>query len=154
MVKWQGRSRKKLSGGRIWPKRKKRKYELGRESAETRIGEPKRIRIAVRGGAEKLRLLVANEANITLPGDKGTKKAKIISVLENAANPHFVRRNIVTCGAVIETDIGSARVTGRPGQDGTVNAILLEEKKPEEKAPAKPKKKPAAPAKKKPAAKK
>ena len=142
MVKCQGRSKKKLSGGRIWPKRKKRRYELGRESAETRIGDTKQIRITVRGGGHKLRLLVAAEANITLPESGRTQKAKISSVLENSANPHFVRRNIVTAGAVIETDIGNARVTGRPGQDGTVNAILLEAKNPEEKPPAKTKKKP------------
>jgi len=140
MARWQGRSRKKPSGGRTWPKRKKRKYELGRESAETRIGTSKRVRVAVRGSGRKLRLLVADEANITVTESGETKKVKISSVLENPANPHFVRRNIVTRGAVIETELGRARVTGRPGQDGTVNAILLEAKKLEEKPPAKPEK--------------
>ncbi len=139
MARWQGRSRKKPSGGRTWPKRKKRKYELGRESAETRIGTSKRVQVAVRGSGRKLRLLAADEANITAPGSGETKKAKISSVLENPANPHFVRRNIVTRGAVIETELGRAQVTGRPGQDGTVNAILLEAKKPQEKPPTKPK---------------
>jgi len=139
MARWQGRSRKKPSGGRTWPKRKKRKYELGRESAETKIGPSKRVQVAVRGSGRKLRLLAADEANITVPGSGETKKVKISSVLENPANPHFVRRNIVTRGAVIETELGRAQVTGRPGQDGTVNAVLLEAKKPEEKPPAKPK---------------
>jgi small subunit ribosomal protein S8e len=37
-----------------------------------------------------------------------------------------VRRNIVTKGAIIETDAGQARVVSRPGQDGQVNAVLLE----------------------------
>ncbi len=137
MVKCQGRSNRKPSGGRIWSKRKKRRYELGRESAETRIGEKKQIRISVRGGSSKHRLLVANETNITTPGSGETQKAKIISVIENPANPHFVRRNIVTAGAIIETEIGRAKVTGRPGQDGTVNAVLLTEEKSEVAEPVK-----------------
>lgn len=140
MAKWQGRSRKKPSGGRTWPRRKKRKYELGRESAETKIGPSKQVQVAARGSGRKLRLLAADEANVTILESGETKKAKIISVLENPANPHFVRRNIVTKGAVVETELGRVRITGRPGQDGTVNAVLLEAKKPEEKLPAKPKK--------------
>jgi len=36
-----------------------------------------------------------------------------------------MRRNILTRGAVIKTEIGDARITNRPGQDGVVNAILL-----------------------------
>jgi len=56
-------------------------------------------------------------------------RAKVISVKESEANPHYVRRNIITLGAVVETKIGTAKVTSRPGQDGIVNAVLLEEKK-------------------------
>jgi small subunit ribosomal protein S8e len=46
-------------------------------------------------------------------------------VKNNPANPFFARRNITTKGAVIETDIGDAIVTSRPGQDGIVNARLI-----------------------------
>jgi small subunit ribosomal protein S8e len=53
--------------------------------------------------------------------------AEIENVAENAANPNYARRNIVTRGAVIETSEGRARVTSRPGQDGQVNAVLVEE---------------------------
>lgn len=41
MAIWQGRSKRKPTGGRLKKSRGKRKYELGRESAETRIGERK-----------------------------------------------------------------------------------------------------------------
>ena len=37
-----------------------------------------------------------------------------------------VRRNILTKGAIIETDAGKAKITNRPGQEGTVNAVLVE----------------------------
>jgi small subunit ribosomal protein S8e len=49
----------------------------------------------------------------------------MLSVVENQANPHFVRRNIVTKGAVVETELGRVRITSRTGQDGVVNAVLI-----------------------------
>ena len=47
-------------------------------------------------------------------------------MVENPSNVNYVRRNIVTKGAVIETSEGRARVTSRPGQTGQVNAVLIE----------------------------
>ncbi|MEK6848627.1 MAG: 30S ribosomal protein S8e, partial [Nanoarchaeota archaeon] len=41
------------------------------------------------------------------------------------ANRHFIRRNIMTKGSVIDTELGKARITSRPGQDGVVNAVLI-----------------------------
>jgi small subunit ribosomal protein S8e len=40
-------------------------------------------------------------------------------------NPEYVRMNIVTRGAVVETELGKARVTNRVGQDGIVNGVLI-----------------------------
>ena len=50
---------------------------------------------------------------------------KIETVKDNKANLHYMRRNILTKGAVIKTELGDARITNRPGQDGVINAILL-----------------------------
>ena len=47
------------------------------------------------------------------------KKATIKTVTENPANIHYVRRNILTKGAVVDTDLGQVRVTSRPGQSGS-----------------------------------
>ncbi|MEK6949175.1 MAG: 30S ribosomal protein S8e, partial [Nanoarchaeota archaeon] len=49
----------------------------------------------------------------------------IKTISGNPANRHFVRRNIMTKGAIIETEKGKARITSRPGQDGAVNAVLI-----------------------------
>ncbi|RLF78854.1 30S ribosomal protein S8e, partial [Thermococci archaeon] len=124
MAIWQGRSLKKPSGGRIILARKKRKRELGRESAFTRVVEDKEERKIIRtyGGNRKVRLVKALYANVFDNG-KG-KKVKILSVVENPANRQYVRRNIITKGAIIQTEIGKAIVTSRPGQDGVVNAVL------------------------------
>ncbi len=107
--------------------RKKRKREIGREFLEPTIGPRKLIKVRVRGGNYKLRLLSADYANVFDPRTGKASKVKIISVVENPANPHFSRRNILTKGAIIETEIGRARVTSRPGQNGVVNAILIEQ---------------------------
>lgn len=126
MSKWQGRSLKKASGGRIWLSRKKRKYELGRESVKTTIGEENKVKISVRGGGTKTRLYSVKHANITDPETGESKKSGILSVLENPADPNLARRSIINKGAVIETDVGKARITSRPGQEGTLNAVLIE----------------------------
>ncbi len=126
---WQGRSRRKYTGKMYRRFRKKRKYELGREPAETHIGEDRRKNIRVRGGGRKVRLLRAGSVNVYIPEEGIVRRAKIESVIENPANMHFARRNIITKGALLHTDIGIVRVTSRPGQDGVVNGILVEGQK-------------------------
>ncbi len=125
MARWQGRSVRKISGGRYKHYRKKKKYELGREETETKIGTRRAKVIKVRGGNIKVRVLEVQWANIFETSTQTSRKVPIKNVKENPANHHFVRRNIITKGAVIETEIGDAIVTSRPGQDGNVNAVLL-----------------------------
>ncbi|WP_115865256.1 30S ribosomal protein S8e [Halorussus litoreus] len=124
-MKDQGRSTRKRTGGRRRPQHKKKKYELGREPTETTVGKTKLRALDARGNTEKVRALSTNVAQVAT-GD-GTVEAEIEDVVENAANPNYVRRNIVTKGAVIATSEGNARVTSRPGQTGGVNAVLVEE---------------------------
>lgn len=125
MTLWQGRSKRKKTGGRLVRNRKKRKYEIGGGRLEIGIGRLKSKRLGTRGGNFKYRLMTAQEANVLDPDTKKSKTVKILKVVENPANPHYVRRNIITKGAVIETEAGKARVTSRPGQDGAVDAVLL-----------------------------
>lgn len=127
MAIWQGKSMKKPSGGRAKMNRGKKKCELGREAAETRIGERKIRKIRTQGGNEKVRLSTDSKINVTDPSTKKTETAEILNVIENMANPNFVRRNIITKGAVVETSAGKVRVTSRPGQDGIINGVLIAE---------------------------
>ncbi len=123
---WQGRSKRKYTGKLYRKFRKKRKYELGREYIETLIGERKIKKIRVRGGNYKIRLFREKFANVYVPSEKKVVKAEIKSVIENKAHIHFARRNVITKGAIIETTAGKAVVTNRPGQEGIVNAVLIE----------------------------
>jgi len=124
---WQGRSQRKATGGRRRLVTKKRKAEIGGDSLHTFIGDDKSIKVRVRGGKKKVKLLRTHWANVADQNTNECKKVRVLSVLENPANIHYVRRNIITKGAVIETeDGGKARVTSRPTQDGIVNAIKIE----------------------------
>ena len=48
-----------------------------------------------------------------------------MTVRENASNPNYVQRNIITRGAILETDLGLVQVRSRPGQDGVINAVRV-----------------------------
>lgn len=122
----QERSLRKATGGRYKKGAKKKKaYELGRQPALTHI-EKKRVKyVRTMGAHRKVRVLSADIANLFDPKTKKYEKAKIKNVSENPANRHFIRRNIMTKGAIIETEKGKARITSRPGQDGAVNAVLV-----------------------------
>jgi len=125
-MQWQGESVRKVTGGRRRPAVMKRRADIGRAPADTHINEDRRRIIRTYGGNEKSRALRANFANVTNPANGETKKAKIETVEANGANPNYVRRNLLTKGAIIRTEIGRARIMSRPGQDGVINAVLLE----------------------------
>jgi small subunit ribosomal protein S8e len=127
MTVWQGRSRRKFSGGRYRPLRKKRKHELGSDFIPATLGEPAFKPARTRGGHGKNRILAQNVANVLDPATGKTKKVKIVTVKESPANPNYVQRNIMTKGAKVQTEIGLARITSRPGQDGVLNAVLVKE---------------------------
>lgn len=124
-MRWQGKSTRKYTGGRVIRSRGKKRFELGGDEANTHLGETIRKIERTLGGSEKPRLLREATAIVIDPKTKTTKKVKIETVSGNPANVHYVRRNIITKGAIIKTELGPARVTNRPGQEGSINAILV-----------------------------
>lgn len=125
VVVQRGRVGRTPSGGVYKIARGKRKYETGSLPALTKIGKQKIQVNKTKGNSRKMKIIVAQFANILDPKTKKYVKAAIKTVTECQANRHFVRGNIIVKGAVITTDAGKARVTSRPGQDGTVNAVLI-----------------------------
>lgn len=123
---YQGNDPRKITGGIRRPNRKKRKYELGGYPLLTKVGDRDiRVRERVRGGSILVRAKAVAYANVYDPETKTYKKVKISRVVENEANREYVRLGIITKGAVVETEIGLARVTSRPSKDGVVNAVLV-----------------------------
>lgn len=121
-----GQYKRKPTGGmkRAW--RGKRAFEAGSQPTETVLGPAKKRWVRTRGGSVKVRLAAADEAVVTDKNTGKTSKSKLLRVVRNPANVDYQRRGVITKGAIIETEIGQARVTSRPGQDGVINAILVE----------------------------
>ena len=113
----------KITGGRRYPLRSRRKYEIDRYPNEALVGEQITITRKVRGKNVKTAIKTIDSVNIAI--DSKIKKVKIIKVLENGTNNDYQRRGIISKGAILETEEGKCRVVSRPGQHGTVNAILV-----------------------------
>ena len=127
MALWQGSSRRSKTGRRIRYSRGKRKFEIGRETLLTTIGDTRLKKIRTLGDNIKTRAKTLNLAYIIDQKNNKTSKSEIKSVIGNPANVNYIRRNIINKGAIIETNLGKARVTSRPGQTGMINAVLISE---------------------------
>lgn len=126
MSLWQGLSIRKPSGGRLIRARKKLRFEVAPEDAETKLGEHSQKLIRSRGNNQKVKLLSSNTINVTDTKTGKSSPATIKTVTENPANIHYVRRNILTKGAVVDTDKGKVKVTSRPGQSGALSGVLVQ----------------------------
>jgi small subunit ribosomal protein S8e len=129
MTVWHGEMGRKKTGGAINQHRKKRKYELGSQPVHTKIGKTKIKLHRMKSGSIKIKAAAVEFANVLDPHTKQIKKVKIEGVIENPANPHYVRRSVITKGSIIKTELGNARITSRPSQHGIVNAVILEKEK-------------------------
>ncbi len=120
--------KRKNSGGRRRPYRVKRRFERGSFPTEVSLGEEKRKASRGRGGNVKVRLTSATRVNVSNPTTGKAETVEILRVVRNPANVDYNRRGVITGGTVIETPLGLARVTSRPGQNGVINAIVISEK--------------------------
>lgn len=126
MAIWHAQRKKKISGSVYKKKRDKRKFEMGRAPALTKVDEETAVSsVHIRGKQYKQKALRLNYANILDPQTKKVVKAKLKKVIENNASRHFARMGIITKGAIIETDKGKAKITNRPSQEGMINAVLI-----------------------------
>jgi len=113
------------TGGKKVSFKKKKLRNWGNEPTNAKVSQ-KEVRIlkSVRGNLKKVKLKSALYANV-VGKDGKISKVKIKKVTETLDNPHNTRQNILTKGGIIDTEIGSAKITNRVGQDGIVNAKLI-----------------------------
>ncbi|OPX71154.1 MAG: 30S ribosomal protein S8e [Methanoregulaceae archaeon PtaB.Bin108] len=123
---WQGRSVRQPTGGRYRLTLVKRRSEIGSAPTDSHIGKERRMIIRTTGGDRKVRTMRGEFANVADPRSGTVRKVRIETVEANGANPNYVRRNLLTKGAVVRTELGKARILSRPGQEGVINAILIE----------------------------
>lgn len=127
MSYFQGRDNRKPTGGRLHTSREKRRYELGSSPTETAMSSKGDVKKVSRcyGGNIKVRLDEVAFVNVTDPKTNATKKVKVLKVKDNPSNVDYARRGVITKGALLETEMGDAKVTSRPGQHSTLNAVLV-----------------------------
>ena len=115
----------KITGGIRHPLKTRQKFETDRYPNEAEMGEQQEtVTRKTRGNNRKTALKTANVVNVVMADGK-IKSSEIVKVLENQTNNDFQRRGVITKGAIVETKDGECRIVSRPGQDGTLNGILL-----------------------------
>jgi small subunit ribosomal protein S8e len=125
MARSQARSKRRYTGKKYKRFHKKRKMELERAPIETEIGQEKKKEQRILGGNMKLKLFSTSYINVTDPNSNKTSKVRIVRFDSNQATKDWNRRHILTKGAIVETELGKAKVTSRPGQDGVLNGVLV-----------------------------
>ncbi|KAG7665885.1 RPS8A [[Candida] subhashii] len=98
------RHKRAATGAKRAQFRKKRKFELGRQSANTKIG-PKRIHsVRTRGGNQKFRALRIETGNFSWASEGVSRKTRISGVVYHPSNNELVRTNTLTKSAVVQID--------------------------------------------------
>lgn len=98
------RHKRRLTGGVVSVHQKKRAFEKGRPSAQTKIGEKRIRKIRVRGGNSKFRALRLNTGNFIWQSEGFVAKTKINSVAYHPSNQDFVRTNVLVKRSIIRLD--------------------------------------------------
>ena len=116
---------RKITSGKYHKLSKKKKYSLRGEERKVKLRETKNKTLRGMGGHKKTILLSSDMANVIDPKTKKSKKVKILNVLETPSNRFLARQNVLIKSAIIETELGKAKITNRPSQEGNVQAILI-----------------------------
>jgi small subunit ribosomal protein S8e len=115
---------KKKTGGKYIKNRKKKSYEISGQKTITKIGQRKKGIKKIRNGQKKKILLKENFVNVKAKNK--ISRVEIKNVLETPSNRFLARQNILTKGAIVETELGKVKIINRPTQEGNVNGILIE----------------------------
>ena len=90
--------------------RKKKKYEMGRLPANTRLMPDTRVRkVRVRGGNTKFRALRLHEGNFSWGSETITRHVKILDVIYNATSNEMIRTKTLVKGCVVLIDASPFR---------------------------------------------
>jgi len=100
----EGRHKRRETGGRRAKYRKKRKYEMGRPAAMTKIGEPRVHKVRCRGGNTKYRALRLDSGNFSFGTEVCTRKVRVLDVSYNASNNELVRTKTLVKGGIVLID--------------------------------------------------
>ncbi|KAI7903757.1 40S ribosomal protein S8 [Cokeromyces recurvatus] len=138
------RHKRSATGARRAQYRKKRKFELGRQAANTKLGAKRIHLVRVRGGNFKRRALRLESGNFSWGSEGISRKTRVLTVVYNASNNELVRTNTLVKGAVIQIDATPFRQWYEAHYALPLGKAKASEAKTEENAEAKISKKKAA----------
>lgn len=97
--------KRRSTGGKMVALRKKRKFEMGRPAAMTKLTGSKRVhKVRTRGGNTKWRALRLESGNYSWGSETTTRKTRIIDVVYNASNNELVRTKTLVKNAIVQID--------------------------------------------------
>ncbi|CAF0870909.1 unnamed protein product [Brachionus calyciflorus] len=96
--------KRRATGGKRPQPRKKRKFELGRPAANTRLGTQRIHTVRTRGGNKKYRALRLDTGNFSWGSEGIARKTRIIDVVYNASNNELVRTKTLTKSTIVQID--------------------------------------------------
>jgi len=96
--------KRRATGGKRKPMRKKRKFEMGRPPAMTKLGSKRIHLVRGRGGNYKHRALRLDTGNFSWGTEAITRKTRILAVSYNASNNELVRTNTLVKNSIIQID--------------------------------------------------
>jgi len=96
--------KRRLTGGKKPQYHKKRKYDMGRQMAMTKIGAKRIHSVRVRGGNQKFRAMRLDTGNFSWGSEVCTRKTRILDVVYNASNNELVRTKTLVKNAIVQID--------------------------------------------------
>ena len=98
------RHKRRATGGRMPVHQKKRKFEMGRQSAMTKLGAPRIRPVRGRGGNLKWRALKVDNGVFSWGSEAMTRKTRVIDVKYNATNNELVRTKTIVKNCIVLID--------------------------------------------------
>lgn len=98
------RHKRAATGAKRAQFRKKRKFELGRQPANTKIGGKRIHTVRTRGGNKKFRALRIETGNFSWASEGVSRKTRIAGVVYHPSNNELVRTNTLTKAAIVQID--------------------------------------------------
>ena len=98
------RHKRSATGAKRAQFRKKRKFELGRQPANTKIGAKRIHSVRTRGGNQKFRALRLDTGNFSWGSEGVSRKTRIAGVVYHPSNNELVRTNTLTKAAIVQID--------------------------------------------------
>eukprot|EP01062_Namystynia_karyoxenos_P014874 TRINITY_DN1538_c0_g2_i3.p2 TRINITY_DN1538_c0_g2~~TRINITY_DN1538_c0_g2_i3.p2 ORF type:complete len:217 (+),score=101.86 TRINITY_DN1538_c0_g2_i3:85-735(+) len=103
--------KRRVTGGKRMIHRKKRKYELGRIPANTKLvaGDKRVSEVRCRGGNRKFRALRLDSGSFSWGTETCAQKCRILDVVYNATSNDLIRTKTLVKGAIVQIDAAPFR---------------------------------------------